>query len=83
MAAPSSSSPAHVVFALPELLEAILVHLTRSDLAKIMRLSRFYFACAGALVWKDLTGVTKLLSLIPGTRVRSSRHIVATITHII
>ena len=66
-------TPGGEVSRIPELLNVIIAHLNRSDQAKIMRVSRPLFRCAGALVWRDIVGITKLFSLLPGAAIRVDR----------
>jgi hypothetical protein len=69
----TSLALAHHLIRLPELLDIIFAHLERSDLVKLIRASRFFFFCAAASVWRDLAGITKIISLIPGAIIKSDR----------
>ncbi|ELU43455.1 F-box-like domain-containing protein [Rhizoctonia solani AG-1 IA] len=58
-----------VLVLIPELLNLVLAHLDRSDCAKLVSVSRLWFYCIAPLLWHNVTGLTRLFSLISGARV--------------
>ncbi|KAL5633353.1 hypothetical protein ACGC1H_003745 [Rhizoctonia solani] len=54
---------------IPELLNLILVHLDRSDYTRLVSVSQLWFHCIVPLLWQNITGLTRLFSLIPNTKV--------------
>ncbi|KAF8605850.1 hypothetical protein BDV93DRAFT_30543 [Ceratobasidium sp. AG-I] len=73
LASTAVRAPGGQISRIPELLNVILAHLNRPDQARLMRVSRPLFHCAGALIWRDIVGITKLFSLLPGAAIRVDR----------
>ncbi|KAG9094284.1 hypothetical protein FRC06_010958, partial [Ceratobasidium sp. 370] len=61
---PASSSQ---VFAIPELMALICGHINRADRVRLLRVSKLLFGCVVPFVWRNVSGVTQLMALIPGT----------------
>ncbi|KDN47116.1 hypothetical protein RSAG8_03893, partial [Rhizoctonia solani AG-8 WAC10335] len=58
---------------IPELLNLVLVYLDRSDYAKLVSISQHWFHCVVPLLWQNVTGLTRLFSLVPNTKVTIKR----------
>ncbi|KAF8598800.1 hypothetical protein BDV93DRAFT_512188 [Ceratobasidium sp. AG-I] len=58
-------SPAYRVFEVPELVRLICSFVENPHLARLLTVSRCLFHCAAPLVWKEVSGVMKLLCLLP------------------
>ncbi|KAG8684618.1 hypothetical protein FRC08_013599 [Ceratobasidium sp. 394] len=61
----SSATPANPLFAIPELLAMAALLVPRGDLLSLLLVNRAFFACAAALVWREVPGIDMLLSLLP------------------
>jgi hypothetical protein len=53
------------VFNIPEIIHLICKLLEKSDLARLLAISRSSFACAAPVVWNTIPGPKPLLSLLP------------------
>lgn len=49
----------------PELIGLICSDMEHSHLAKLLMVSRSIFYCVAPLIWKNVSGITRLLSLLP------------------
>lgn len=61
----SAHLPARRVFDTTELLKVICGSMENRSLASLLTISRNFFHCAAPLVWKDITGLSKLMGLLP------------------
>ncbi|KAG8724964.1 hypothetical protein FRC09_011289 [Ceratobasidium sp. 395] len=50
----------------PELLTFILEHLTRAQLAPLLRLNQHFHQVGAAVLWRDMDDIEPLLALLPG-----------------
>ncbi|KAF8606215.1 hypothetical protein BDV93DRAFT_363455 [Ceratobasidium sp. AG-I] len=49
----------------PELIGLICEHTEDSDLASLLRVSQRLFYCVAPLVWRDVSRITELITLLP------------------
>ncbi|KAF8598803.1 hypothetical protein BDV93DRAFT_560958 [Ceratobasidium sp. AG-I] len=61
----STHPPVLCIFELPEIFELICSFVEKTDLVKLLTVSRQFFYCAAPLIWKAVLGVEMLLDLLP------------------
>ncbi|KAF8593326.1 hypothetical protein BDV93DRAFT_252509 [Ceratobasidium sp. AG-I] len=59
--------PTRCVFEVPELVELICDSVEKRSLPKLLTVSRLFFHCVVPLAWKEVSGVAKLLILLPSS----------------
>lgn len=62
------------VFTVPEILRLICERLDKSDLARLLPVSRNFFATAMPLVWRTVSGSAPLLGLLPNVDLADTHH---------
>ncbi|KAH7335422.1 hypothetical protein B0J17DRAFT_670107 [Rhizoctonia solani] len=58
---------------IPELLNRVLLYLDRSDYTKLVSISRHWFYCVASLLWRHVTGLSRLFSLVPNLKTTLKR----------
>jgi hypothetical protein len=68
------ASSSSLALATPDLLYKIFDYLS-DDLTRLLRVSRMFFSCVSPTIWKSISGVSKLLTLIPGSKITTRKRI--------